>query len=480
MSHAKGAIPKAWRVFRRTALWGLGLVVALIAIVVAINAFDENLSPEVKRLLQAPQNPLRDEENLYLALMGFYALPGESPIAVGKARVAADDLRATALAKDPQEAVAILQKKDDNPKLAMVGNIDFCQPLGKSCWTAVQDHQEEIGRSLKANAVLYRRYLELHRCRGYYETETPSYSMFTPFPPLDVHRLFLANTALRIKTAKSTQEKADALADLYNDVATWRRMLTGVGPVVSRLLAAASLHGDLLLLGDLIADPNVDIEALDHEVEAVLALVEDDDWKLSGVFAYEFRVAASLTDQTRKWMAASPPLPAPDTAPWWAVFAGRLENYFYKLNATDNLRARQMLELQRLADSGAGEFLAERDAYRHWVTTNFDGGLKYAYNPAGRHLIAQFADAYTVYPLRAYDIQALLRLVRLGYEIRRQKLSAVEVAPFMRAHPQWSTHPVDGQTFAWDATERAMAMQPLGRSRGDRRFGIPVWTAVVP
>jgi hypothetical protein len=77
--------------------------------------------------------------------------------------------------------------------------------------------------------------------------------------------------------------------------------------------------------------------------------------------------------------------------------------------------------------------------------------------------------------LRAYDAAAFKRLVRLGWEIRNQKIDDKSIPSFMQRHPEWATHPVDGKPFVWDEKTREIAVQPLGKQPKDRRFSIPVW-----
>ena len=46
-----------------------------------------------------------------------------------------------------------------------------------------------------------------------------------------------------------------ALADLQRDLMFWKTVLKGNGALVSKMLTAAQLHADMLLLADMIADP---------------------------------------------------------------------------------------------------------------------------------------------------------------------------------------------------------------------------------
>ena len=67
---------------------GLVLIALLLfAVVWAMNLRDEPLTPESQALLVPLTNPYAPEDNIYLALAGLDAPPGESVTAVGLARI---------------------------------------------------------------------------------------------------------------------------------------------------------------------------------------------------------------------------------------------------------------------------------------------------------------------------------------------------------------------------------------------------------
>lgn len=460
----------------KTTLWLMGAVAGLVLLVVAINAFDESLSPEAKRMLSAPPNALTPEQNLYLAMMGIDSLPGESTIAAGQARVTAYDKETQALTDDYMTTIARFGH-DATPRLLFKGKLD-CDLLGGSCWSVAKTQKEEIEGLLAANNILYQRYLDLKHFTGYYETAIPGILMRPPSVPFETRKLFLANVALRIKTATSTQQSKAALDDLHNDVLVWREMLVGNGSLISRLIAVLNLRGDFIFLGDMVSDPTIETEPLGHEIGAILDAVDTHDWQMRGVFAYEFRVTESMLDLWRHWDKS--PLQRTDDAAeqsWWEPYNLRIQVYFMKIQATENLSARRYLELQQVADSNAKDFLSAEQGYRRWAQDNLEFSIKYVYNPVGRTLVGIGSSWYLAYPRRARDGEAIQRLVRLGYEIRQHKLRVDEVAAFIKAHPQLGTHPVTGEAFIWDEQKHEIAIQPAGPAQKGRRYSIPIWTA---
>ena len=84
-----------WTAIERMLKWSgitllglLALAVVLFGVAFVVNGHDEPLSPPAMELLRPPVNPYRPEDNLYLAIEGFDAPPGESVIATGQARIA--------------------------------------------------------------------------------------------------------------------------------------------------------------------------------------------------------------------------------------------------------------------------------------------------------------------------------------------------------------------------------------------------------
>jgi hypothetical protein len=102
------------------------------------------------------------------------------------------------------------------------------------------------------------------------------------------------------------------------------------------------------------------------------------------------------------------------------------------------------------------------------------------YNPIGKLLAGIAAPTGVTYPLRAWDAAALQRLVRAGYEIRRQRIAPADIPAFLKQHPEWSTHPADGRPFLWSADVGELRVQTIGEQPHGRRFSIRVWQAPAP
>src|SRR5688572_21129272 len=388
---------RIWRALLTMAKWMFGILSVLILLVVAINANDEDLTPEAKALLIAPPNPHQPEDNLYLALLGIDAPEGLLPVAAGQARVAAHEGEVAAALKDPRYVFQDLTGTK-RTKLEFQGKVAFCQPLQESCVATAELFKAEVEWLLEANRVLHQRYLGLHRASGYYETATPSVNVLLAYAPQPVRQLFLASIALHVKTGTLTQRQA-ALADLHNDIRMWRLMLTGDGLLISKMLAVANLHADYAVLGDIIADRKFDLNRHSSVVRGMLDLLVQDDWKIGKVFAHEYRLSVFLWEQMRAARASGVALR--ENQEWWEPYLEKLQDPFLKLNATQNLHARVMLQCQKVADADPTEYFAAQDAYRSWSREKVDLGAHFVYNPIGKSILAIAEDAYHEYSLRA-------------------------------------------------------------------------------
>jgi len=455
----------AW-VLQRTMKWlGIG-VLALTALAcvlflgaLLVNARDEALTPEVRALLTSPPNPYGDQDNAYVALQGFDAPPAESVIAAGEARIEHYNRNIDAALRDPSAASLEGLAAKDAHRLAFSGDVSFIRPLESSVWNEAPQYEQQIEALLHDNHELIERYLDLILLRGYYETARPSAFMPYPAAPNEVQRLFLARLALQMR-ARRAVERQLGLAELELDIRLWRRVLTGAGTLRWKMLALAFLQSDYLLLADLIADPEVELALDEKYADSLVPLFDARDFDLGGALAAEFRVQiATLT---------SPDSEAHRGSQGWLERAGsRISDRFLRLNATENLLATQTRRWMAAAADPA-TFYRMNPEPRVWL-------LPLTYNPLGKLLVADVTQPYRHYPPRAWDQAALQRLVRVGYEIRLHRVAAADLAAFLRAHPQWSTHPADGRPFLWDARSDELSVQTLSQHPPGWRFSIRLW-----
>ena len=459
---------RPWRITAKVLAWGLIAIAALYLAALAINSFDEQLAPDTTALLTPPPNPYRPEENIYVALAGLDAPSGQPVIATGQARINEHNEHVDALFADPAAASKYLAKSDPR-RLTFKGSLNFCHPELTSYWHEIQSHRVALEALFEQNRELSLRYLGLHRQRGYYETARMSDLAPVNFANSQLRCLFLADFALRMQSGDGAEEQS-ALADFQDDARLWGLVLQGEGTLLSKAFAMAYLRTDYLLLADLIADPRVDIAsgAPDAGSAQLFPLI---DWRIGNAFATQFRRVTEIMA-----VSAAPSKRAAGGMPlhWWDRLGGALSASFFRLNATENLLARQTRQLIEMADADPPQFFRARERYEQWLRDNVTrSSPRMLYNPIGKTLVALAAGAGEDQPVQVYDTAALQRLVRLSYEVRRQAITAAAIPSFMQQHPQWATHPLDGSPFLWNEKTGEISVGTL--ARGARPFTIRIW-----
>jgi hypothetical protein len=446
----------------------LALPLALFAVWFAINAFDEKPSALAQSLLARPASAVPAEQNLYFAFAGFDAPAGQAPIEAGERRVAAYDQAYEEIRVDP-DVVARVVARESRQRLAFRGDTAAWPVLRGSIWNLAKTKRDELGRLRSDNAELLARYRSLHALRGYRETARPSLMLPPFFVPSPVRALYVADLATRLQSGSADARRA-ALAELRQDLQLWSTVLHGEGGILSKLIASAGIHGDLLLLGDLVTDPDVDLGPLESELEATLTPSPASDWRVGDAYVQEFRARAQIYSAVP---LANSPVVGSSARPdgWWERQSNRLQAHFFQRNATENLDAELARHLRALADGDPGDYTARRSAHDAWVRKDlsFDAA-RLVYNPVGRTLIAISISGQDDYPARVYDVAAMQRLVFAAYQVRRRGISADGVPALLAANPDWGTHPVDRAPLQWDGTTRSLAVVCVGKHPAASRF----------
>jgi hypothetical protein len=465
--------PRLAKIARISAEIAGGLIAFVLILVIAcviLNSFDAPLSEQAKALLAAPPNPYPSNENLYLAMAGLEG-PGERPIAeMGQERLEAYNQALDSMLPNPDAALKV-NRNWDAAKLAFSGKLELGPQRTTSIWTDAKRHRQDIAALLASNPKLYQRYLSLHDLRGYYETARPSYMGPAIYVTQQVRVLFLGDVSNRVQTG-TLQQQHEALTDLQHDLQMWRTVLKGDGTLIGKMVAAASLHGDLILLADFIEDPSNDLVHLDDVLGPMLLPSDPKDYRIGNAFAAEFRgtVAVYKTITAPNELVGSMASSSWHQRTWDAFQA-----HFFKINATENMGAAMAAQWVALGDSAPSQFYLNREAYREWLDQNEPHlSPAFLYNPVGKILVKLAVPQNDVYPLRAFDVAAYQRLVCLLFQLKRQRVATADVLVFLKAHPEWSTHPVDGRTFRWNAETGELAVNTLGEHPKGQRFSVMV------
>ena len=460
------------KIARITAKIGVRLIAFVFLVVSAlfiINSFDAPLSKQAKALLATPPNPYPPDENIYLAIAGLEG-PGEgSIIEIGQERIETYNRALDSILLDPETGLSV-NSKWESAKLVFKGIMPVGSPRTTSIWTDVKSHREEIAALLAANQQLYQRYLSLHRLHGYYETARPSFFAPPIYAPQPLRVLFLADVANRLQTS-TLQQQREALTDLHHDLQMWRIVLKGDGTLISKMLAAAFLHADMILVADLITDSSTDLGLLGDVLDPMLLPFDLKDYRIGNAFAAELRAMAAFY---KTITAANELAGSTASSSWRHRTWNAFQAHFFKVNDTENMGAQIAAQWVALGDSEPGEFYKNREAYLEWLKINEPHlSPAYLYNPVGKILARLAISQNDTYPLRVSDVAAYQRLVYLAFQLKRQHIARANVAAFLNAHDEWSTHPVNGMPFRWNPKTGELAVNTLGEHLlQEQRFGL--------
>jgi hypothetical protein len=435
---------------------------ALLALIYAfiINCRDESLMPQAQALLAEPPHTVHPEDNLYVALMGFQAPAGESPATAGQHRIERYNAALDGMLIDPDRAAAF-NAADQPAKLECKCDSKLWSPLTTSLWETAKTHRVDLQQAKLANAVLFDRYRALHAFRAYDETARPSLQWPIGLVPPTLRTLYLADIAARFQIG-STAQQHEALQDLAADIALWRMVLTSQKTLLSTMITSATLRADELLLADLIADPATDLTKSDSDLKALVRPFETADWRLDKTFAAEYRATDAVL---RPEVLSHMPIDATSASPlrWFKQQWNALGMHFFKLHATENLRAEQIAHDIALSTVDLEHYTSQLTSYRDWASHDQAvHRLAVLYNPMGRLLTSIARGAYGDYQTRLFDTAALQRLPICTFEIRTQHVTAHAVPAFLTQHPEWCSHVIPGHPFHWNPDTHELTVEPLG------------------
>jgi hypothetical protein len=458
---------RVWRFLR----WPLLAIVALLLVAAASNAFDEDIAPLTAQLLTPAANSLPDADNLYVLLAGLDAPAGRSILDQGLANTRAfnEALQKAAHSSDVPLGVG---KTPESTRYVIDLGLQPWSTVENSVWDRVKLNELNVAALTTKYADGLARYRQLQRTKGYYEVNQAAMSMLIYAPDAQLRSLFLSQVAHELQSGQAERQRA-ALADLSRDFSTWLRMLRGEGSLVSKMLAVAYLHGNLIVLADAAADPAVPVDVMAAGARDMLELVPAEGWQMGNVWAHELRFQADVL----RSLASSPAdFPHGTDALNSTAFQrakSRAASYFYLPNDTLNLSAQQFDEFTRIALGSVESLDARLSSFGERAGANNTlGVLGMIRNPFGKTILKISAPAYKDYALRPFDVAAYQRAVRLAFELRRTKTDTANFVQFSQEHPEWSKHPVSNKSFVLNDRGSAIIVAPLGRASRQRRFDV--------
>jgi len=463
---------RAFRIALKLTKWLAIAGVSIYLLLVLVNLPDEALTAEERALAEPNRPAVPDSQNIYVALLGFYAPPGIDSMAYGAKRLAQHN---EAAAKDPwrHDRVAKLRAGqpigEDKDTLKWIDGgrklpSRFEGPILPNALGQAQD----VTYLLEANVELIARYRTLQSLPQFSNTAVPD--ILSPVlllgAPADARSVLLAQCAIDALSGRSKR----ALEFLTADISLWRRVLAGSGTLIDEMRAITYLAGDFRLVSDLISSREFDAFAHRATLASLTTPLTKPELGFGQMFANEFqenaRLLSSIDDEEMREAHDS-----------WLSRAGAFLFYFpfFKLNATLNRSAHAMTNYQRLAGLAPSDYLLAKADVKKESEAMADFGLTWLYNPIGKGLVGVAAIQYEGYVDRLPDLDAYIHLVRAQLEVRLASVPSEKVPQFLEKADAESWNPYTNRPFQWSPTAHSLMFDAV--SQPWRKWGT---TAVLP
>jgi hypothetical protein len=410
---------------------------------------------------------VRDEDNAFIFVMGFEVAPGESPLEMGRQRVAwmsqyegptEFDASTDPLGNPPDHRAAM------HPALRTY--LESCRPGMAACAAA----RAEAGRSFDewapAQSWLLERYRSLLALTGWRESAYTDIA--APVPP---YQLVMDGQKVLLLHARDHAMKGDAagLRELLGaDLRFWRHVLASSDSLLSKMIATAAINRNFKLGAEAIGllPPKQVPEALPAEWHVEIS---DTERSLRRVMCGEWAFISEMVRDmaSRGWAGG---LLVDDT--FLARVKAWLSAPLFQPQDSINLSTPHLAQVVGLTE-GVPLSGYEAAAIRVFELSLVDRSdtipTRFAYNIVGRSLLDIGAPDYSSYPRRVGDIEGVRRAALAAIELHATKVAPDSIPAALAASPL--RNPYNGKPFNWDATDGAVIFRGLEPGeRGEHRI----------
>jgi hypothetical protein len=438
------------RFLKWLALLVLVLVVVPLAFVLAVNAFDEPLSPQAASYGEPRSPVVPGDENGYYALIGLGAPDGADAILYARGWM--DEARAAARGKRAAKRPADNRAKRPIP----------CDAAQASCLAAVKAKPEEAKEHLAAYREDLARYEVLIGFKRYEEVLDFPLRMSTAFPQYGpvtaAHRAYVLRAALEAQRGNIE----GAIAAIERDIAFQRTMMTGARTLLGKVVAGADYWRDLAFLSDLMQSRTAEMRPHLAKVREMLKSTDFPAAGMSAIVESEFAFRKALLRN---------PLAPEEVGNSPAIVEKLAARFLYKPNATLNQEVQYLAGVAAAMDlpvkegSNVLDKLMQQDAPM--------SAWQYIDNPAGNYLrrVATTDEGSQAYSrLRLHDIRAYARLVALQAEVLAEGVDVGRMAAFVAASDARFHDLYTGKPMSWDAAAKQLSFQAQARAMQQRKL----------
>ncbi len=416
-------------------------LLALIAAVLIINSFDEELRPEVRTALAWQADALPDENNLFYALIGLHAALDHDVFRMGQLISEAHEKHYRQYGPvpmfDPESVpgARALELVVDGHELCAVS-------ADTRCLADYRENADWYRRTLADNRLLLSRYRALYGYPAYGEPWLMAWSIPSYANVFRLQRL--AHAAIGLQWLEGeTRQASDALS---RDIRLWRRMLAGSRTLLSKMIALAHVSRDIGLFVEMYDSRPADRHLRTAFQDAFAAPFSTEERNFRDVMTTELQVTAELFSRD----------PLDDRDPGWSHYADLAWQFFLlKENASLNDLYDSHMAAAELSELPDTAYAAGRETYRQrYEDSGF--GWDMIYNPAGKLLSRMGAEPFPRYIAEIRAIDGRLRLLRLKTRIHAKAICGEDIPGFLATSAPPLRNPFTGRPMSWDPTENLL------------------------
>jgi len=419
----------------KTGLKGLVITIVLfVAIVLVINTspFDEELNPEIKKIMQDAPMPIV-KGNAYYALMGINAKKDKDIVQTGYELIILyqenlkrgnDELTS----KDYQEILGVKNSIDSNWKT----EFDFCDARNEL--NCLSHSSQKITTEFLNNPrlqTLLKRYDKILQMNTF-----DNFIHSTWNTPLASYGVMLNLSQIKLASAYQPQNRSGFLLNLYKDMAFWKMHLNQGKYLIDKMIAFAGIGRDLHYLSEYIR--SYEIDESDHSlIKDILTPLSKQEIDLSQSFIAEARSMFN----TSKTMDSGSSL---------------LENLFFQPNATSNTYYERQLKLQlQQSKVSIAELIKQRKSNNRVDKSGFK--LHYLYNFIGKTLLDYRSCACSNYIVRGHDLINFFKMVNIQFQA---KLSDAQTVQQLLLKPN-NHNPINNKPFDYNEESKLLQFDCL-------------------
>lgn len=448
----RGIITGLWKIVK----WGFITLGMIVMLILAINAADENSSPELKALMVLPQDDA-GQSNGYVALAGLNAPPDKGVATYGAQWI--DTYNAAG------EKSAIEKARDRFPatnELKFQGNLKhLCNPAKLRCLPLAGERASFWRKLATENEMAMERQRSLMAYNRFEESYFPP-SLESPVIAYGSSSRLLLLDLIALDAAEGHLEQA--LTALEARIAFDRRALLGSRILITGMVARSWVGQDYALLADIVAARP---KGLARQQDRLQRMTEPLD------ISQLRTIAGRMIEGEHRYLSRS--IPALLDAEETGTLSASMMRPFFRLGASQNMVAHSHAALQawiaNFSPEDADAWIAKGRQMGQSENDDAVGSWRVLYNPVGKLGFAIGRTEYDGYILRLSDLIGITRLARLQVEAATAENPAGDMSAFLASN-RALYDPYTGKPMGWDSGKRQFYFDGRGEYPKDtpKRF----------